>query len=99
MPFFRRRPNPDAVAEPELKDKAVADALEADADPEVEGAPSPQDSAAGAVASHRDTGHTGRSEAQRVAEEKTEKALARTRRSWFGRITGILDRPRIDEDL
>ncbi len=37
--------------------------------------------------------------AQRLAEEKTEKALARTRRSWFGRITGILDRGKIDEDL
>jgi fused signal recognition particle receptor len=39
------------------------------------------------------------SEAQRIAEEKTEQALARTRRSWFGRITGILDRGKIDEDL
>jgi fused signal recognition particle receptor len=38
-------------------------------------------------------------EAQRIAEEKTEQALARTRRSWFGRITGILDRPKIDDDL
>lgn len=32
-------------------------------------------------------------------EEKTEVALARTRRSWFGRIAGILDRGSIDEDL
>jgi fused signal recognition particle receptor len=32
-------------------------------------------------------------------EEKTEQALARTRRSWFGRIAGILDRGKIDEDL
>ena len=32
-------------------------------------------------------------------EEKTEAALARTRRSWFGRIAGILDRGSIDEDL
>jgi fused signal recognition particle receptor len=39
------------------------------------------------------------SEAQRIAEEKTEHALARTRRSWFSRITGILDRGTIDEDL
>ncbi|HEY7270443.1 MAG TPA: signal recognition particle-docking protein FtsY [Dehalococcoidia bacterium] len=38
-------------------------------------------------------------EALRIAEEKTEQALTRTRRSWFGRITGILDRPKIDEDL
>jgi fused signal recognition particle receptor len=38
-------------------------------------------------------------EALRIAEAKTEQALARTRRSWFGRITGILDRGRIDEDL
>ena len=38
-------------------------------------------------------------EAQRIAEEKTERALARTRRSWFGRIAGILDRGNIDEDL
>ncbi len=32
-------------------------------------------------------------------EEKTEAALTRTRRSWFGRISGILDRGSIDEDL
>ena len=32
-------------------------------------------------------------------EEKTEAALARTKRSWFGRIAGILDRGSIDEDL
>jgi fused signal recognition particle receptor len=32
-------------------------------------------------------------------EEKTEVALARTRRSWFGRIAGILDRGAIDDDL
>ena len=32
-------------------------------------------------------------------EEKTEAALQRTRRSWFGRISGILDRGSIDEDL
>jgi len=32
-------------------------------------------------------------------EEKTEQALTRTRRSWFGRIAGILDRTRIDEQL
>jgi fused signal recognition particle receptor len=34
-----------------------------------------------------------------LIEEKTEQALTRTRRSWFGRITGILDRGSIDEDL
>jgi fused signal recognition particle receptor len=32
-------------------------------------------------------------------EEKTEAALSRTRRSWFGRIARILDRSEIDEDL
>jgi fused signal recognition particle receptor len=32
-------------------------------------------------------------------EEKTEQALTRTRRSWFGRIAGILDRGKIDEEL
>jgi len=32
-------------------------------------------------------------------EEKTEAALARTRRSWFGRIAGILDRGAIDDEL
>ncbi len=32
-------------------------------------------------------------------EEKTEQALARTRKSWFGRITGILDRGKIDDEL
>jgi fused signal recognition particle receptor len=32
-------------------------------------------------------------------EAKTEEALSRTRRSWFGRVTGILDRRSIDEDL
>jgi fused signal recognition particle receptor len=32
-------------------------------------------------------------------EEKTEEALTRTRRTWFGRIAGILDRGDIDEDL
>jgi fused signal recognition particle receptor len=35
---------------------------------------------------------------QEQVEEKTEAALARTRRSWFGRIAGILDRGSIDED-
>jgi fused signal recognition particle receptor len=38
-------------------------------------------------------------EERRKVEQKTEAALQRTRRSWFGRITGILDRGRIDEDL
>jgi fused signal recognition particle receptor len=38
-------------------------------------------------------------EQQHKVEEKTEAALGRTKRSWFGRIAGILDRPRIDEDL
>jgi fused signal recognition particle receptor len=33
------------------------------------------------------------------AEEKTEQALTRTRRTWFGRIAGILDRGSIDEEL
>ena len=32
-------------------------------------------------------------------EEKTEVALTRTRRSWFGRIAGILDRGKIDDEL
>jgi fused signal recognition particle receptor len=32
-------------------------------------------------------------------EEKTEAALQKTKRSWFGRIAGILDRGSIDEDL
>jgi fused signal recognition particle receptor len=32
-------------------------------------------------------------------EEKTEVAVNRTKRSWFGRIAGILDRGSIDEDL
>ncbi len=38
-------------------------------------------------------------EAWAKAKEKTEAALARTRRSWFGRITAILDRVGIEEDL
>jgi len=38
-------------------------------------------------------------EQQRKIEEKTEQALTRTRRSWFGRITGILDRGKIDDEL
>jgi fused signal recognition particle receptor len=38
-------------------------------------------------------------EQQARIEEKTEEALKRTRRSWFGRIAGILDRASIDEDL
>jgi len=38
-------------------------------------------------------------EEARKIEKKTEAALARTRRSWFGRIAGILDRGKIDEDL
>jgi fused signal recognition particle receptor len=38
-------------------------------------------------------------EQQAKVEAKTEAALSRTRRSWFNRITGILDRGRIDEDL
>ena len=36
---------------------------------------------------------------QAKIEQKTEVALAKTRKSWFGRITGILDRGKIDEDL
>ncbi|HLF72675.1 MAG TPA: signal recognition particle-docking protein FtsY [Dehalococcoidia bacterium] len=36
---------------------------------------------------------------QAQVEEKTDTAVARTKRSWFGRITGILDRGKIDEDL
>lgn len=38
-------------------------------------------------------------EQQKKIEAKTEQALAGTRRSWFGRIAGILDRGSIDEDL
>jgi fused signal recognition particle receptor len=38
-------------------------------------------------------------EQQRKIEEKTEQALTRTRKSWFGRITGILDRGKIDDEL
>jgi fused signal recognition particle receptor len=34
-----------------------------------------------------------------LVEEKTEVALTRTRRNWFGRIAGILDRGDIDDDL
>jgi fused signal recognition particle receptor len=36
---------------------------------------------------------------QEQVEEKTEEALTRTRRSWFGRIGGILDRAKIDDEL
>jgi len=36
---------------------------------------------------------------QEQVEEKTEVAVNRTKKSWFGRITGILDRGKIDEDL
>ena len=36
---------------------------------------------------------------QEQVEEKTEEALTRTRRSWFGRIAGILDRGKIDDEL
>ncbi|MGE0059534.1 MAG: signal recognition particle-docking protein FtsY [Dehalococcoidia bacterium] len=32
-------------------------------------------------------------------EEKTEVAVNRTKKSWFGKITGILDRGKIDEEL
>jgi fused signal recognition particle receptor len=38
-------------------------------------------------------------EQQALVEQKTEQALTRTRRSWFGRISSILDRGSIDEDL
>ena len=75
MPFFRRRPKPEAQA--------------AEAEPETEPA------AEEPVAPEQEPAM----EAQRIAEEKTERALARTRRSWFGRIAGILDRGNIDEDL
>jgi fused signal recognition particle receptor len=33
------------------------------------------------------------------AEQKTEEALERTRRSWFGRVTRLFDRPSFDEEL
>jgi fused signal recognition particle receptor len=36
---------------------------------------------------------------QEQVEEKTEEALTRTRRSWFGRIGGILGRGKIDDEL
>src|SRR5687767_11283120 len=36
---------------------------------------------------------------QAKIEAKTEAALTKTKKSWFGRITGILDRGKIDEDL
>jgi fused signal recognition particle receptor len=36
---------------------------------------------------------------QEQVEEKTEVAVNRTKKSWFGRITGILDRGKIDEEL
>jgi len=32
-------------------------------------------------------------------EEKTEQALERTRRSWFGRVTRLFDQPSFDEEL
>ena len=34
-----------------------------------------------------------------LVEQKAEAAAARTKRSWFGRISGILDRGKIDEEL
>lgn len=36
---------------------------------------------------------------QEQVEEKTEVAVNRTKRSWFGRIAGILDRGKIDDEL
>ncbi|MEX0785442.1 MAG: signal recognition particle-docking protein FtsY, partial [Dehalococcoidia bacterium] len=36
---------------------------------------------------------------ERVDVERTEEALQRTKRSWFGQITGLFDRARIDEQL
>ena len=33
------------------------------------------------------------------ADQKTEEALERTRRSWFGRVTRLFDRPSFDEEL
>jgi fused signal recognition particle receptor len=41
----------------------------------------------------------GNTKVDAKVEEKTEQALTRTRKSWFGRITGILDRGTIDDDL
>jgi len=31
--------------------------------------------------------------------EKTEEALERTRRTWFGKVAGLFERPRIDQEL
>lgn len=31
--------------------------------------------------------------------EKTEEALERTRRTWFGRVAGLFERPRVDQEL
>jgi fused signal recognition particle receptor len=50
-------------------------------------------------ASEQQVADPAEAEQQRKVEEKTEAALGRTRRSWFGRIAGILDRPRIDDEL
>ncbi|HYM15618.1 MAG TPA: signal recognition particle-docking protein FtsY [Dehalococcoidia bacterium] len=35
----------------------------------------------------------------READEKTEQALERTRKGWFGSIAGLFDRARLDEDV
>jgi fused signal recognition particle receptor len=40
-----------------------------------------------------------RSPATEEETKKTEEALERTRKSWFGRLTDIFDRSRIDESL
>jgi fused signal recognition particle receptor len=86
LPFFRRRPKPAPTALAEPGPEALTE--EALDTPVVE-----------AAASEAAPAEEPVPEALRIAEEKTEQALTRTRRSWFGRITGILDRPHIDEDL
>jgi len=40
-----------------------------------------------------------RSPATEEEARKTEEALERTRKSWFGRLTDLFDRSRIDESL
>ena len=47
----------------------------------------------------RRTPKTGEKTEQAGSAELTVEALERTRRSWFGRVTRLFDRPSFDEDL
>lgn len=92
-------PSSPFVVEGPASSGAMAEAVVEEEEPEAKSPESTQQRRGWFGRGRRDAAVDERLEEKTKVEVKTEAALTKTRRSWFGRITGILDRTTIDEDL